>query len=920
MSRQRTLFGSILPNSEIDHVVYSKPSNDFENLIERHCRRQRKSYPHMSKKQLNDNAIAEWNKVRGNQEAIDAYLRLQPGERPLNQSVPVIDNSKRCEGFFKRSTESSVESVSNLSKNHSKGNVEKSHSASSNTVNDVLTTSKVSDLSAILDSETDKQCLNKNILEQRVRSFLYVYCPSLATDDVLQNQSFIDAIADNISKINEFILLSEQYTNSLQRRIKYSELQRNIKDIHKSIQVLKDSLSEAAAITIDISKGLHNLSVTAAQKNTLLTKCVTSASSSVSLIKVTNILYKIRKQMKQNKKKEDAKIESLFKSEISVKCFNSDVAWIDAYERFETSISLKLPISKKELQVIASAVEEECFVDPETVIPNESHVEITDALLMHFPILLAERPTKKILINIAELQLQPEAFLTLLQGHYGSKEDKPTTSQAVNTTDISAGSTNKSSGRVPFHAKYPELVEVATNFIKSHSFAAHNRRRNSVGTGTGVSLRNIQEHVIENVPGLKEAGGISVDAIHNLFVPPNKNSSRAHLYKSLIQAKIPKKRNDYRENSDNQHYLFSRVKYREEFASRFNDECSFFSCDDMNKLKMSPATAVSRYHQQFRFFMEDDSPNLHDHDFVNPGYLIVPSGYMRLDVTDKGVTDQDRVYFDVDENDLTKADQDSASATEAPHSTDSSTTTDKLGRMHYPRLEAGPAQVVLRPCKFNPSSAQNHVNDMIGILRSQVADGKGIAFLKVDNGSDWNLLSLVNEIFFSRLWRDSKLDLLVILSYAAKWSAYNNVEHLWSPMSRYLANVILRAILEQDDKPPCQQSGLSSEELREKEAKVFDQAMKEICETYWKDVTFNDAEVTSRFQGSLEVNAPFNDYDEIHKLLSGSMNVLRKHTELINEIKFMVNHMERKSHEIIFSKCNNSNCFHCSKLPTVSTT
>ena len=90
----------------------------------------------------------------------------------------------------------------------------------------------------------------------------------------------------------------------------------------------------------------------------------------------------------------------------------------------------------------------------------------------------------------------------------------------------------------------------------------------------------------------------------------------------MIDARIPKKRNDYRENSVNQHFLFSRVKYREEFSVQFSDECEFYSFDDMNKLRMGPSPAVSRYHQQFRFFMADNSPNLNDHDFPNPGYLI----------------------------------------------------------------------------------------------------------------------------------------------------------------------------------------------------------------------------------------------------------------------------------------------------------
>ena len=50
----------------------------------------------------------------------------------------------------------------------------------------------------------------------------------------------------------------------------------------------------------------------------------------------------------------------------------------------------------------------------------------------------------------------------------------------------------------------------------------------------------------------------------------------------------------------------------------------------MNKLQMGPAIAVSRCHQKFRFFMTDDRPNFNDHDFPNPGYLLVLSEYLLL--------------------------------------------------------------------------------------------------------------------------------------------------------------------------------------------------------------------------------------------------------------------------------------------------
>ena len=105
-------------------------------------------------------------------------------------------------------------------------------------------------------------------------------------------------------------------------------------------------------------------------------------------------------------------------------------------------------------------------------------------------------------------------------------------------------------------------------------------------------------------------------------------------------------------------------------------------------------------------------------------------------------------------------------------------------------MSAGTSIVKLRASKFDKSSAMTHVNDLIPLLSGQVKDGKSIAFIKVDNGSDWDL------------WKAAGLDILGIVSYCAKFSAYNNIEHLWSPMSKCLSSVILPSILDGDETEP----------------------------------------------------------------------------------------------------------------------
>ena len=218
----------------------------------------------------------------------------------------------------------------------------------------------------------------------------------------------------------------------------------------------------------------------------------------------------------------------------------------------------------------------------------------------------------------------------------------------------------------------------------------------------------------------------------------------------------------------------------------------------------------------------DTQPNLIDHDFPNPGYLIVCSGYQSLEQKDTAEQDSFDKFAEHHVHDTIDIDEplidDDVPVARQPD--EKGLFVDKLGRKHYPRFMSGPLRLVLRAVKFSPSSAQNHCNDMLPLLTAQVKNGKGIAFLKVDNGPDWNLHSVVNEFLFSRLWRESGLDVLGVVSYAARYTAYNNIEHSWSHVSRLLSSVVLPSVLDEDEEPPSKQSQLSKEECARKEAKV----------------------------------------------------------------------------------------------------
>ena len=240
---------------------------------------------------------------------------------------------------------------------------------------------------------------------------------------------------------------------------------------------------------------------------------------------------------------------------------------------------------------------------------------------------------------------------------------------------------------------------------------------------------------------------------------------------------------------------------------------------------------------------------------------------------------------------------------------------DKLGREHFQKLNTGTALIKLRACMFDKSTIMTHCNDLMPVLSTQVKNGKTVVFIKVDYGADWNLLSIVNEFYLHRLWKDSNLDVLAILSYAAKYSAYNNIEHLWSPMSRHLCSVILPSILEGDEKEPYKQTDIPETERKEKEGIMFDNAMSLIENQYWSGVQFNGNKITPEYKSCAAVNTPYNDYDEIHAILSGPYMTLKTNTQVMAELRSMLAHIDRKSHEIVFCKCTNPRCDHCTGNP-----
>ena len=148
-------------------------------------------------------------------------------------------------------------------------------------------------------------------------------------------------------------------------------------------------------------------------------------------------------------------------------------------------------------------------------------------------------------------------------------------------------------------------------------------------------------------------------------------------------------------------------------------------------------------------------------------------------------------------------------------------------------------------------------------------------------------------------------------------SRYNPIEHGWSPLSAWLAGVSLSNKLPGEDKPPAEQSGLSTEELATKEKLVFDNALKELG-SYWNGKEYDGfpVEAIAVTSNDCPVDQVYNDYESVKKLFDASQRAIKADPTLKSlqeEFNFLMKHADRRPGMIIFRKhaCMNldSECF-----------
>ena len=199
---------------------------------------------------------------------------------------------------------------------------------------------------------------------------------------------------------------------------------------------------------------------------------------------------------------------------------------------------------------------------------------------------------------------------------------------------------------------------------------------------------------------------------------------------------------------------------------------------------------------------------------------------------------------------------------------------------------------------------------MLPMLKKEMEENKkSVFFVLSDNGPDFYPSALINTIYYYQLFCHLQLDMLSVLTYAARYSAFNPIEHLRSPLSNALAGVIQPSCVPGESLPPAKQSTKTQtpEERRSKEKIVFDNAMS-TCSAHWKNITFDNFPINVHIVKCNQDELLFNDYEEVKKFLSCPLRDLHKYSKLNKEFQEMLNHIDRHLNEIVFTKCTNEKC------------
>ena len=433
-------------------------------------------------------------------------------------------------------------------------------------------------------------------------------------------------------------------------------------------------------------------------------------------------------------------------------------------------------------------------------------------------------------------------------------------------------------GRSPIHITYPKLVEVVVDVIMQNQPRSHERRRVDIFY-TGVSLANIKKRVASEIPELAD---IDKRTIARLMVPPRHGVRSAASYKGIIRSKVTATTNDRRKLSrpEDVHFSHAVASFFQQMGAYLGDECLQLSGDEKTPLTLGHAGLVSRRIKNKHITPTHVVVNNYDHDYQTSEYLLALSGFIEL----VSPAEYEVVLDDKNRDSVKKG-------------------------------TAGVAHLFMRALMYDKPDLYCNVGDLRTILESKKSFGELRPVLSIitDGGDGYKNTRMATILLYGRIFRDFGLEGLILFRRTGGLSAYNNIEHVWSPISSALGGMVLGVDPHdrRSGKPPS--ACLAGDDLFEENVELFDECMDIVREKLEQECpTYNDHAINLRVVKAREsAKSRENMNDDLHNELHTCYTAYMADDDLkatFDEFRTIIRHAQLSTHGIVFTPCGSTDC------------
>lgn len=274
MSRKKALFGS-LPKKPPDSI-YRSPLGNYECFVEAFYFN---NWQKGTKQDIHLQAQQEWKRKYAEGADPDGLQKyLDDAKDSLKRSATEPTNVQR-KGFFVKksvvSSSSNVEAQKTSSPSISQKRKEQETSQDYSIPNKVIAL------------ESREEYLSSKELTE-VSKLLDDMCPSINTDDVKKNESFMQPLATVAFKINEYRSPSLLIKSNRERRRK-TQMSEIMNEIDEKMNNAVISLENAAAIQISSKISIDRIATSSLEKLKLLTKALTDILALAMAVEKSNI-------------------------------------------------------------------------------------------------------------------------------------------------------------------------------------------------------------------------------------------------------------------------------------------------------------------------------------------------------------------------------------------------------------------------------------------------------------------------------------------------------------------------------------------------------------------------------------------------------------------------------------------------------